>query len=76
LACPEAADISSNELPSDNDVTEGLITWPRRLKSFGAGRLGDLGGILGACRSEVDFVLDVVVPADKAVGEGAVPQTR
>jgi hypothetical protein len=41
-----------------------------------AGRLGVLGGILGACRSEGDFVLDVVVPADKAVGEGTAPQTR
>ena len=73
MACPEAADISSNELPSNNDVTEGLITWPRRLRSLGAGRLGVLGGILGACRSEGDFVLDVVVPADKAVSEGTYP---
>jgi hypothetical protein len=37
-------------LPSDNDVTKGLITWPRRLRSLGAGRLGVLGGILGTSR--------------------------
>jgi hypothetical protein len=44
-----------------------------------AGRLGVLGGILGASRHRSFgrvVVLDVVVPADKAVGEGAVPQTR
>ena len=57
-------------LPSDNDVTKGLITWPRRLRSLGAGRLGVLGGILGTSRhrsfgrgtlGDWDIVLDDVV---------------
>lgn len=37
-------------LPSDNDVTEGLITWPRRAEVSCAACLGGLGGILGASR--------------------------
>jgi hypothetical protein len=54
-------------LPSDDDVTEGLITWPRRAEESCAACLGVLGGILGASRhrsfgsQEEEVVLDVVV---------------